>query len=98
MVQTVCLDEHKHATAMMRKLHQMKIDINLCDFIIKVNNREFRTHRNILAAGSNFFEAMFNHDTEETRNGIIVMKEVDEECVKSCVDFMYSGERKNSAF
>lgn len=92
MVLTVCLDEKEHAVIMMHELKQMKQEDYLCDFTITVKSYEYRVHKAILSAGSPFFKAMFKHGTSENQAGKVEMKDVDSECVKSCIDFMYSGQ------
>ncbi|XP_077975633.1 kelch-like protein 38 [Styela clava] len=76
---------------MMEKLHDMRKEKRLSDFTIKVGNEEFSVHKNVMSAGSDYFDAMLSHDNLESNTGIVDMKEVDVDSVKVCIDYIYTG-------
>ncbi|XP_077975692.1 uncharacterized protein LOC120333292 [Styela clava] len=61
------------------------------DFIIKVGEKSFPVHRNVLIAASDYFRAMLSHDTKERQEGVVDMKEVEPDAVKLCIEFIYTG-------
>ena len=81
-----------HAVKVLDSLQKLREEGFDCNFIIKVGSESFHVHRNILAACSDYFKAMFSHCTKELADGYVDMKKVDEEGVKQCVEFMYRGD------
>nr|XP_039260981.1 kelch-like protein 17 [Styela clava] len=62
------------------------------DFIIKVEEFSFPVHRVIIAAASNYFRLMLSSQMKESKDGCVVMKEVDPHATKKCIAFMYHSE------
>ena len=62
------------------------------DVIIVVGDKEFPCHRNVLAASSPFFMAMFTHDLEERRNKRVHIKEMDARTMQQVLQYIYTGE------
>lgn len=91
METTVHLNPEKHALEMMSMLKQMRQDNIHCDLKIEVEDDVYYTHKSIMTAGSEYFRAMLRHDTRELREGRVVFRDVDSECVKKCIDFIYSA-------
>ncbi|CAI4227314.1 unnamed protein product [Auanema sp. JU1783] len=64
----------------------------LTDFTIRVGARDIRTHRAILAARSPVFGAMLMHeDTNETKTGILEIRDLDYDVVYEMVYYIYTG-------
>lgn len=80
-----------HAIATLKTLDVCRKNNFLCDFTVIVNNKAFRLHRVVLAACSEYFSAMFSHDTKELREGYSTMVDLEPEAVRQCIDFMYTG-------
>nr|XP_039255348.1 kelch-like protein 21 [Styela clava] len=85
------IQDNEHNNFMMQKLDDMRKENRLSDFTIKVGNEEFPVHRNVMSAGSDYFDAMLSHDNLESNTGIVHMKEVDVDSVKVCIDYIYTG-------
>ncbi|XP_077975522.1 kelch-like protein 26 [Styela clava] len=85
------IDVNEHNALMMGKLHSMKKDGQHSDLVIKVGSEEFLVHKNMMSAGSDYFDAMLSHDNLETNTGIVKMQDVDVESVKVCIDYIYTG-------
>ncbi|CAI5437713.1 unnamed protein product [Caenorhabditis angaria] len=67
-------------------------DNMLTDFLIRVGNREIRTHKAILAARSPVFEAMLKHaDTEESKTGILNITDMDYDVIHEMIYYIYCG-------
>nr|XP_039269087.1 uncharacterized protein LOC120344071 [Styela clava] len=63
----------------------------LCDFDVEVGGKSFRVHRTVLAASSEFFEAMFSSNLKEVHDSHVNMKDVDQDGIAQCIEFMYKG-------
>ncbi|XP_077975521.1 kelch-like protein 26 [Styela clava] len=85
------IDVNEHNALMMGKMHSMKKDGQHSDLVIKVVSEEFLVHKNMMSAGSDYFNAMLSHDNLESNTGIVDMKEVDVNSVKVCIDYIYTG-------
>ena len=85
------IDENEHNALMMKRLYNMRKEKHHSDLTIKVGNEEFLVHRNIMSAGSDYFNVMLSHDNLETKTGIVNMIEVDVNSVKLCIDYIYTG-------
>ncbi|XP_039255740.2 kelch-like protein 24 [Styela clava] len=85
------IDVNEHNALMMEKMHSMRKDGQHSDLVIKVGSEEFLVHKNMMSAGSDYFDAMLSHDNLETNTGIVKMQDVDVESVKVCIDYIYTG-------
>ncbi|XP_077975525.1 kelch-like protein 26 [Styela clava] len=85
------IQDNEHNNLRMQKLDDMRKEKRLSDFTIKVGNKEFPVHKNVMSAGSDYFNAMLSHDNLESNTGIVDMKEVDVDSVKVCIGYIYTG-------
>nr|XP_039254565.1 uncharacterized protein LOC120331541 isoform X4 [Styela clava] len=75
----------------MTSLDSLREQNILCDFDVKVGDKSFCAHRCVLAASSGYFKAMFTSKMKESRDGFINMKDVDQNGISQCIEFMYKG-------
>lgn len=61
------------------------------DVTLNVKGKEFRGHKNILAAHSPVFAAMFEHETKERATGIVNIDDYNPDTFADFLHFMYSG-------
>lgn len=61
------------------------------DCTVVCGGSEFRCHKNILAARSTVFDAMFTHDMEETRKSKVTIVDLDSDTVLDMIHYIYSG-------
>lgn len=90
------LDDVGHIRKIFKKLDTMRQEQRNCDIIISVEGKEIYANKDILCAASDYFDAMFSHDTVENESGVVEMKEVSYVAVKKCVDFIYTGKLSTS--
>ncbi|XP_077968552.1 uncharacterized protein LOC144422699 [Styela clava] len=81
----------KQSDRLMTSYDRFKEKGFLCDFNINVDEKSFRVHRTVLAASSEYFEAMFSSNLKEVHDGHVNMKDVDQDGIAQCVKFMYKG-------
>jgi len=61
------------------------------DNVLSCGGREFQCHKAILAARSQVFQAMFEHDMEEKKNSRVEVKDVEPEVMAELLRFIYTG-------
>ncbi|XP_077968615.1 uncharacterized protein LOC120344071 [Styela clava] len=76
---------------LMSSFDRFKQNGFLCDFDVEVGGKSFRVHRTVLAASSEYFEAMFSSNLKEVHDGHVNMKDVDQDGIAQCIEFMYKG-------
>lgn len=79
----------KRHQQMNGKLTEFKASGEFSDFTIKVREKEFKVHKNILAAQSPVFRQMFTNDDAENEKNF---NNFGEESFESFLNFFYSGE------
>nr|XP_039256632.1 uncharacterized protein LOC120333298 isoform X1 [Styela clava] len=79
------------ASLLMTSLDSLREQNILRDFDVKVGDKSFCAHRCVLAASSGYFKAMFTSKMKESRDGFIDMKDVDQNGISQCIEFMYKG-------
>lgn len=83
------------ACQMSRDFGKLLEDRKFSDFVLVVNGQEIRAHKNILAARSPVFAAMFEHDLEDQKSGRVEITDLDYEAVREMVRFIYTGRASN---
>ena len=76
----------------LQTLHLLYQDSSLCDYTIIAEGQSFKTHRNVLAAVSDYFRAMLTGSMLEARQDHVDLKGVTANAVKLLLDFAYTGE------
>lgn len=61
------------------------------DVIFKFGEKELYAHRNILAARSSYFEAMFEHDTIESQYSAVEVTDISSGVFREMLTFLYVG-------
>lgn len=63
-----------------------------CDWVIKVKDEEFRSHKAVLAARSDVFHAMFQSGMAETRSGVTKITDYEPDVFREFLVYLYSGD------
>ena len=92
-----CLDTYritKMAAHLLFKLGQFRENGEFIDVRLKVDTSIFSAHRNVLAANSDYFHAMFTNGMKESNQEVIELKDENISVLgfKVVMDFIYSGE------
>jgi len=66
------------------------------DVVLFCGGREFQCHKAILAARSQVFQAMFEHDMEEKKNSRVEVKDVESDVMAEMLRFIYTGKTATS--
>ena len=88
---TIDIDENEHAKRILQRLDSMRRDEKNCDLVIRAEGKEIRVNRDVMCAASDYFDAMFSHDTKEKQEGVVDMKEIPFSSVEKCINFIYTG-------
>ncbi|XP_058794978.1 kelch-like protein 18 [Phymastichus coffea] len=76
----------------LTNLNNMRLSGKLCDVIIKVKDKEFPSHKVILAANLKYFETMFLNSFQESKLNVVNMQDVEEAYLEAFISFAYTGE------
>ena len=85
------LDQTNTAKSLENMMGEMFLNGKFSDCTVSCQGREFNCHKNVLAARSVVFDAMFTHDMEETRRGEVVIKDLDSDTVGKMLAYVYTG-------
>ena len=85
------LRQPSHNTETMKKLSKFRKEGVLCDIIIIVNGKRFPAHKNILAAGSQYFGAMFMTKMSESSKSEVTLETLCPDVFDQILDYFYEG-------
>ncbi|XP_066277413.1 kelch-like protein 24 [Branchiostoma lanceolatum] len=80
-----------HPTALLQGLQELRSDNQLIDVILCVSGKEIPCHRNVLAACSGYFRAMFCNGHRESKERKVVIHEASAYIVQLLVDYAYTS-------
>ncbi|XP_013388624.1 kelch-like protein 12 [Lingula anatina] len=83
--------ETSHALALLQGLNHQRAQSILCDVIICVDGQDFPCHRNVLAACSPYFLAMFTGDMKESIEKRINISGICANIMKQLIDYAYTA-------
>ena len=76
---------------LLKKVEQLWDDSLFCDIFLVVGRHKFQAHKNILAAASSFFKAMFLSGMEEQSQREIQLHDVSADIFRVLMKFIYTG-------
>ncbi|XP_026860030.2 zinc finger and BTB domain-containing protein 7C [Electrophorus electricus] len=83
-----------HSTDVLCSLNEQRRDGLLCDVILVVKDQEYRTHRSVLAACSQYFKKLFtvaSGDGDASQHGIYELDFVAPESLTAILEFAYTS-------
>ncbi|KAI8508797.1 Kelch-like protein 24 [Branchiostoma belcheri] len=80
-----------HAGSLLQGLQELRSDNLLTDVILCVSGREIPCHRNVLAACSGYFRAMFCNGHRESQEHKVTIHEVSTNILQLLVDYAYTS-------
>lgn len=83
--------EDNHDNFLIKRIGQMRYHSILTDIVLNVEKREFRAHKNVLAASSDYFMAMFNGQMAVVTDSVTI-QEISVDAMELLLNFMYTGE------
>ncbi|XP_066289189.1 uncharacterized protein [Branchiostoma lanceolatum] len=83
---------HKpHAGALLQGLERLRSNSLLVDVVLSVAGKEIPCHRNVLAACSEYFNAMFCNGLRESKEHKVTIHEVSASTMQLLVDYAYTS-------
>ena len=76
---------------MMKKCYSFLQQDQFCDITVKIGGHSFHAHKMILAAASNYFEAMFTGGFVESTKSEVEIDKQEGEVFKTLLDYAYTG-------
>ncbi|KAI9549148.1 hypothetical protein GHT06_005422 [Daphnia sinensis] len=86
-----------HNELLQTQLEELLENKTLSDFNLNVGGRIFPAHKNILAARSKVFAAMFEHETAEKLSNQVDIQDVDPDVFQEVLLYIYSGRMSSAA-
>jgi len=95
-----CVNSYGQSSSVQFKVPQCKLSTDLgglfensqfADVVLFCGGREFQCHKAILAARSQVFQAMFEHDMEEKKSSRVEVKDVEADVMAEMLRFIYTG-------
>ncbi|KAF5400004.1 BTB/POZ domain protein [Paragonimus heterotremus] len=81
-----------YTMAAFSKMNIFRKHGQLCDVVIKVGGREFLAHRVVLAATSDYFDAMFSNGMAESAQLEVELKSISPDVMDALLDYVYTGQ------
>ncbi|XP_035664829.1 kelch-like protein 24 [Branchiostoma floridae] len=80
-----------HAGSLLQGLQELRSDNQLVDVTLCVSGKEIPCHRNVLAACSEYFRAMFCNGHRESQEHKVTIHEVNSDVMQLLVDYAYTS-------
>ncbi|XP_077344623.1 kelch-like protein 30 [Lithobates pipiens] len=80
-----------HSDSILSGLQSLRFNPQLSDVTLLVQGREFPCHRAVLALCSQYFNAMFTGNFQESISAHVEIKEVDADVMETLINFCYTG-------
>lgn len=85
------LHQH-HAGCVLSRLHDLREREELCDVTLVVEGRAIQAHRAVLAASSQYFNAMFTAKMSERNQAMVEIKGIDFVSAETLINFAYTSQ------
>ena len=85
------LTSFSYTPQFMVNLRQLLDNQLFCDISIQVLNETFQAHQVVLAAGGQYFRAMFSSAMYDVENKCISLHDITPSTFQSLLNFMYTG-------
>ncbi|KPP73408.1 zinc finger and BTB domain-containing protein 7C-like [Scleropages formosus] len=80
-----------HSSDVLCSLNEQRRDGLLCDVVLVVRDQEYRTHRSVLAACSQYFKKLFTAGTDCDRHSVYEIDFVAPESLTAILEFAYTS-------
>lgn len=80
-----------HPKSVLEGLNELRDDTVFCDVILRVGEQTFPAHKNVLAAFSPYFKAMFTSQLKESHDRDVTLKDVEPAMLETLLQYAYTG-------
>ncbi|CAF1499619.1 unnamed protein product [Rotaria magnacalcarata] len=85
--------EHGHSDSLLEILNDLRLSRQLCDVTIVVDEHEYPCHKNVLAAASPYFRAMFTtSEMSESSQPAVTLNGIDSDAMSELIEYAYTSE------
>ncbi|CAF2802313.1 unnamed protein product [Rotaria sp. Silwood2] len=85
--------EHGHSDSLLEILNDLRLSRQLCDITIIVDQHEYPCHKNVLAAASPYFRAMFTtSEMSESSQPTVTLNGIDPDAMSELIEYAYTSE------
>lgn len=88
---SVTVENPNYSSVILQKLNEHRLRKAFTDVTLIADGEEFPCHRNILAASSEYFHALFSGDFKEKSENCIKFEEVSAKTLQAVIDYAYTG-------
>lgn len=88
----ICMDSGTMASRLQKRFNIMKKEERLCDFTVKVEDSNLLIHRLVLAAGSDYFDAMFSSKIIESKSNEVNLQKFTIKSMAQVVEYLYTSD------
>lgn len=81
-----------HGIAVLATLNDLRHNGELCDVVLKVEDKEFNAHKVVLSANSPYFHAMFTSSYTEASQSAIELHDISAAALEAIIHFLYTSE------
>ncbi|XP_043941864.1 actin-binding protein IPP [Protopterus annectens] len=81
----------KHAQGVLAQMNKMRIQCELCDVQLQLEEEMFCVHRLVLASSSPYFAALFTGGMLEASKDVVRIEGVSADTFKLILDYIYTG-------
>ena len=93
---TEVLTSDNYSERVLLGLRRLQEGDSLCDLTLIADNAPIRVHRPVMAASSDYFEALLTLDMQERTQKVITLKGVPSKGLQEIVKFVYTGQLRCS--
>jgi hypothetical protein len=80
-----------YSSEMLNRLNSLRSEKIFTDATVCVGQEEFLCHRNVLAASSPYFRAMFTSELREGKETLVSFNDISPWIMKRIIDYIYTG-------
>ncbi|XP_071181603.1 kelch-like protein 21 isoform X1 [Mytilus galloprovincialis] len=85
------LQDPDYSSEMLNKLNSLRTEKVFTDATVCCGQEEFFCHRNVLAASSPYFRAMFTSELREGKETLVSFNDISAWTMKRIIDYIYTG-------
>ncbi|XP_071033403.1 speckle-type POZ protein-like [Parasteatoda tepidariorum] len=90
--ETTMQDETCFNSSLREDFRKLFLNKKYSDVKLKVGEKEFFAHKNVLGIRSPVFSTMFDQDMLENRTGVVDIEDMEEETVQNLLEYIYTDE------
>ena len=83
--------DDQYCKEILQTLNSLRHEGSLCDVTLVVEGREFKAHRNVLAASSPYFRNMFTSEMREKTESKVTIEALTSSVMEDLLSYIYTG-------